>query len=305
MNGDRKLKKYFVYINEYIKALRIMSLTLALAATSFGIIAAYRMGEVFNTDTIYAIFLIAIITIAGLLSQVGANLINDYFEGSFKYRDYSKKKINFLGKQRSYFDIFVFLSGLAALGIACLIGIYLIYITDIYMFIIGIVGIVGSYAYTGEPFVYKTKGLGVPLSFILMGPLMIFGAFYPFVQTFSWYPILLGLPVSMFVPAMMVSNEMRDFSRDERLAIGTLSVLLGSKRSLLLYDILVFGAFVLTVLFVIIGLYPIQSLAALVLIPLALKARGCVKRFERLSIPYTNQIHLLYFIIVATCLIIW
>ncbi len=299
------MKRYFVYIKEYIIALRLMSLTLALAATSFGIIAAYRLGEMSNKNTFYAVFLIAIITIAGLLSQVGANLINDYFEGSFKYRDYSKTKVKFLGKERSYFDIFVFLSGLAALGIACLIGIYLIYITDIYMFIIGIIGIIGSYAYTGEPFVYKTKGLGVPLSFVLMGPLMTFGAFYPFTQTFSWDPILLGLPVSMFVPAMMIGNEMRDFSRDERLSIGTLSVIIGPRFSLLLYQFLVFGAFILTIFYVIVGLYPIQSLLALILLPLAIKASRCVKRFERLSIPYTNQIHLSYFIIVAGCLIIW
>ena len=299
------MKRYFVYIKEYIIALRLMSLTLALAATSFGIIAAYRLGEMSNKNTFYAVFLIAIITISGLLSQVGANLINDYFEGSFKYRDYSKTKVKFLGKERSYFDIFVFLSGLAALGIACLIGIYLIYITDIYMFIIGIIGIIGSYAYTGEPFVYKTKGLGVPLSFVLMGPLMTFGAFYPFTQTFSWDPILLGLPVSMFVPAMMIGNEMRDFSRDERLSIGTLSVIIGPRFSLLLYQFLVFGAFILTIFYVIVGLYPIQSLLALILLPLAIKASRCVKRFERLSIPYTNQIHLSYFIIVAGCLIIW
>lgn len=299
------MKRYFIYVKEYIIALRLMSLTLALAATSFGIIAAYRSGDVFDKNTFYAVFLIVIITIAGLLSQVGANLINDYFEGSFKYRDYSKTKIKFLGKERSYFDIFVFLTGLAALGVACLIGIYLIYITDIYMFIIGIIGIIGSYAYTGEPFVYKTKGLGVPLSFILMGPLMTFGAFYPFAQTFSWYPILLGLPVSMFVPAMMIGNEMRDFSRDERLSIGTLSVIIGPRFSLLLYEFLVFGAFILTIIYVILGLYPIQSLSALILLPLAIKASRCVKRFERLSIPFTNQIHLSYFIIVAGCLIIW
>ncbi len=299
------MKKYFIYVKEYIIALRLMSLTLALAATSFGMIAAYRSGVIYNKSMLHTIFLVIIITVAGLLSQVGANLINDYFEGSFKYRDYSKTKIKFLGKERSYFDIFVFLSGLAALGIACLIGLYLIYITDVYMLIIGLIGIIGSYSYTGEPFVYKTKGLGVPLSFILMGPLMTFGAYYPFSQTFTWYPILLGLPVSLLVPAMMLGNEMRDFKRDERLSIGTLSVIIGPRLSLLLYDCLVFGTFILTVLYVILGLFPFQSLFALILLPLALKARGCVKNFERLGIPYTNKIHLMYFVIVAITLIVW
>jgi len=299
------LKKIFIYIKEYIIALRLLSLTLALAATTFGIISAVRLGYVFKGNLTHEIILIVLITIAGLLSQVGANLINDYFEGSFKYRNYSKRKVKFLAKDRSYFDIFVFLSGLAALGVACLIGIYLIYISDMYMLLIGLVGIIGSYAYTGEPFVYKTKGLGVPLSFFLMGPLMTFGAFYPFAQTFSWHPILLGLSVSMFVPALMISNEMRDFKRDERLSLGTLSVKLGPKLSLLLYDFLVFGAFVLTIVFVILRFYPIQTLLSLLLIPIALRARKCVKSFERLSIPYTNQVHMGYFVIVALCLIIW
>lgn len=88
---NSKFKKYWIYIKEYLIAMRLLSLTLALAATSFGIIAAYRMEEIFKGDKIYSIFLISIITIAGLFSQLGANLINDYFEGSFKYRDYSEK----------------------------------------------------------------------------------------------------------------------------------------------------------------------------------------------------------------------
>jgi 1,4-dihydroxy-2-naphthoate octaprenyltransferase len=299
------MKTLTLYIKEYIIALRVLSLTLALAATTFGIISAYRMGFLFKENTWHDILLIALITIAGLLSQAGANLINDFFEGSFKYRDYSKTKIKFLGKERSYFDIFVFLTGLAALGVACLIGLYLIYISTIYMFYIGIIGIIGSYAYTGEPFVYKTKGLGVPLSFFIMGPLMVFGAFYPFGLQFTWYPILLGLPVSMFVPALMISNEMRDFKRDKRLAMGTLSQLIGPKFSLILYETLVFGAFSLTILYTLIGLYPYQTLLTFVLFPTALKARKCVKNFERLSIPYTNQLHLGYFVIVVICLIIW
>ncbi|MCK8058972.1 MULTISPECIES: prenyltransferase [unclassified Fusibacter] len=293
------------YIKEYIIALRVFSLTLALAATTFGMISAYRAGS-FNTSTpLFNVFLVIIITIAGVASQAGANLINDYFEGSFKYRDYSKTKVMFLGKERSYFDLLVFLSGLAALGLAGLIGLYLIYITDWWMLAIGLVGLIGSYAYTGEPFVYKTKGLGVPLSFVLMGPLMLIGASYPFMKTISLYPVVIGLPVSLFVPALMISNEMRDFKRDKRLAMGTLSVLLGPKKSLMLYDVLVFGAFVLTLLYILLGIYPVQTLLVFISFPTALKARGCVKRFERLSIPYTNRLHLMYFTVVTICLLLF
>jgi 1,4-dihydroxy-2-naphthoate octaprenyltransferase len=293
------------WIKEFITALRVLSLTLALGATNIGILAAYRDGSMQETGSLRTIILITLITIAGLASQAGANLINDFFEGSFKYNDPSEKKLSFLGKERTVFDIIVFLAGLAALGLAALIGIYLIYITDWKMLVIGLIGIIGSYAYTGEPFVYKTKGLGVILSFILMGPLMLLGAYYPFSATLSWYPIILGLPISMLVPAMMLSNEMRDFKRDKRLSMGTLSTIIGPKASLILFDILVFGSFALTALYTVLKIYPVQTLLIFLLFPIAVKAHGLVARFERSSIPWTNRLHLAYLGLLTVTLLIF
>lgn len=285
--------------------MRIFSLTLALGATTLGILAAWRGGALERPITLHNLFLIALITIAGVASQLGANLINDYFEGSFKYIDPSEKRLRFLGKDRTVFDVFVFLSGIAALGLAGLIGLYLVYLTDWIMLLIGIVGLLGSYAYTGEPFVYKTKGLGVILSFLLMGPLMTLGAFYPFAETLNWYPVLLSLPLSMLVPALMISNEMRDFKRDDRLSMNTLSTIVGHRWSLRLYDFLVFGSFILVGIYAATGFYPPQCLAVALLLPVAIKARGCVARFERLSIPWTNRLHLGFFVILTTALWIW
>jgi len=299
-----KLETLINYMKNYWIAMRVLSLTLALSATSYGMVAAFRAGFLFKETLVHDVFLVVIITGAGLASQLGANLINDYFEGSFKYLDPSQRRMHFLGKDRSYFDVFVFLSGIGALGFAGLVGLYLIYITDYKMLIIGLVGLMGSYAYTGEPFVYKTKGLGAPLSFILMGPLMLLGAYYPFSKTLEWYPVILGLPMSLFVPALMISNEMRDFKRDKRLSMGTLSVRIGSVNSLILYDVLVFGAFVLLVLYVGLGLYPVWSLLGFLSLPLAIKGHKCVSKFERLSIPYTNKLHVSFSIIVWLTLVL-
>ena len=142
-----------------------------------------------------------------------------------------------------------------------------------------------------EPFVFKRKGLGVIISFIAMGPLMVLGASFPFTKELSLYPIYLALPASLFIPALMISNEMRDFTRDERLSIGTLSVRIGSKYSTYLYRTLVFGAYILTVLYVIAGIYHPVSLAVFLTLPLALKANHSVTNFEKLGIPYTNSLH--------------
>jgi 1,4-dihydroxy-2-naphthoate octaprenyltransferase len=180
---------------------------------------------------------------------------------------------------------------MACFGAASLIGLYLICITNIQMLIIGLIGVIGSYAYTGEPFVYKRHGLGVPLSFILMGPLMVYGAYFPFALHFSWYPVILALPASFLIPALMISNEMRDYSRDTNLSLGTLSVRIGSKTSKLIYEFLVFGAFALVLLYVITGIYPLSALLLFITFPAALKAHRCVSQRKGLGIPYTNNLH--------------
>ncbi|TGY42765.1 prenyltransferase [Clostridium sartagoforme] len=299
MNKDYVIK----FIKDSWKAFRPFSLTLAIGSTTLGIVAAYKMGAI-NFSSSRDLLLVILVTIAGLLAQSGANLVNDYFEGSFRYYRPSGRKVKFLGVDRTYFDIYVFLWAMACFGLSSLIGLYLIYITDYKMLIIGLIGIFGAYAYTGEPFVFKRKGLGVPISFITMGPLMVLGASYPFTKELSLYPILLSLPASFIIPALMISNEMRDFQRDANLSLGTLSVRIGSKLSTYIYRFLVFGAYILTAIYVMLDFYPITTLLVFITLPIALKAHRAVCKFEKLGIPYTNNLHWTFtLLLIATLLI--
>ncbi|MBS5939679.1 prenyltransferase [Clostridium sp.] len=299
MNKDYVIK----FIKDSWKAFRPFSLTLAIGSTTLGIVAAYKMGAI-NFSNSRDLLLVILVTIAGLLAQSGANLVNDYFEGSFRYYRPSGRKVKFLGVDRTYFDIYVFLWAMACFGLSSLIGLYLIYITDYKMLIIGLIGIFGAYAYTGEPFVFKRKGLGVPISFITMGPLMVLGASYPFTKELSLYPILLSLPASFIIPALMISNEMRDFQRDANLSLGTLSVRIGSKLSTYIYRFLVFGAYILTAIYVMLDFYPITTLLVFITLPIALKAHRAVCKFEKLGIPYTNNLHWTFtLLLIATLLI--
>ncbi len=249
------VRRVISFMKAYIKAMRLLSLSLALAATTFGILAAFRDGSMKSRSTSENALLVILVTVAGLASQLGANLINDYFEGSFKYTDPGTRTLVFLGRKRSVFDVFVFLSGLAVLGLAGLIGLYLVWQCGWIMLAIGLTGLIGSYSYTGEPVVYKKRGLGAVLSFLLMGPLMLLGAYYP-----------------------------------------------GPRRSLMLYDILMFGSLALSLLYVLTGIYPLAAAAVLGILPLTLKARSCVARMSRLGIPWTNRVHLLMFLFLAAVL---
>lgn len=285
-------------------ASRPLSLTLAVASTTLGIVVAYKQGLLFNENLALDLLKVAMITLAGILAQLGANFINDYFEGSFRYHRPKGRTRYFLGVERGYFDILVFLCGMLSFAGAAGLGLVLVWMSNKTLLIIGIIGIVGSYAYTGEPFVYKRRGLGVPLSFILMGPLMVYGAYLPFASTFSIVPILMALPPSFFIPALMLSNEMRDFTRDKGLSLGTLSVRIGSEKSKRLYFGLVAGAYILTVVYTVIGLYHWSALFVLCTLPLAKKAYHCVATFQGLGIPYTNNLHWLFnLIIILSCIL--
>jgi 1,4-dihydroxy-2-naphthoate octaprenyltransferase len=298
------MNKLKSFIKNYWIALRVFSLTLAFAATAYGILAAYINGYFSEQSPAYMTFLVIIILIAGLASQAGANLINDFFEGSFKYPPQGTKTINFLKRDRTYFDVFVFISGILILLLAGLIGLYLVYRTNIWMLVIGLIGLIGSYSYTGEPIVYKKHALGVPISFILMGPLMSLGSYYAIAGSFSFTPILISLPTALLIPALMISNEMRDFLRDQKFAMGTLTVKIGSKASTFLFISLVSGVYILTILYVIIGLYPIYSLVSFISIPYAIKAIDNVRNAKNLGIQNTTKVHFTYSLIIIICFLI-
>jgi 1,4-dihydroxy-2-naphthoate octaprenyltransferase len=284
-------------------ALRVRTLSLACAGAGYGLLAAHYRGLLFGRGIAYGWHLVILILIAGLAAQAGANLINNYFEGEFHYHNFSDQQIIFLGRKRTIFDVMVFLSGMAIFGVAALIGIYLIWLTDQTMMLIGLVGLLGAYAYTGEPFVFKRYGLGVFLSFLLMGPLMNFGAWYGVTGRLSWFPVVFGLPISFFVPALMLSNEIRDITDDSLCGVGTLSVRLGRTWSIILFDALISGAFIFTLWYVYIGIYPVASLIVLIALPVAFIGHKKVISDESVATPVTNRMHLLFFCLLTGALV--
>lgn len=128
-----------------------------------------------------------------------------------------------------------------------------------------------------------------------MGPLMTLGAWYPFGGGWSWYPTLVGLPLSFLVPALMVSNELRDYHRDRRLVAGTVSTRIGPAATRRLYSMLLSGSCLSAIVLVIARIFPLHYLAVVLLLPLALRARSSVGAHARTGIPWTNSLHLAFF----------
>ena len=73
----------------------------------------------------------------------------------------------------------------SAFALAVVVGAYLAWLRGPAIVVLGVLGLVGGYGYTAPPLQYKYHALGVPLVFLLMGPLMVEGAYYAVTGTWS------------------------------------------------------------------------------------------------------------------------
>jgi 1,4-dihydroxy-2-naphthoate polyprenyltransferase len=215
-------------LRAWLKALRPASLVIAGFSCFLGVALAWREGRADPLNTI-------LVLAAGIVLQAGVNLINDFFE--FKQRKVDDKfaHLAVFGAERDLLEWFIFGTGLACFAIVVPVGLFLAWRTGWPLLALGAVGFAGGYFYTGEPFNYKRRGLGVVFVFFLMGVLMVVGSYYAVSGTLAWLPVWTSIPVSLLVSLILLTNELRDYEPDGRHAIRTLTVRMGYRAACVLY----------------------------------------------------------------------
>src|SRR5262249_42781351 len=137
-----------------------------------------------------------------------------------------------------------FLLALLACAGAAAVGVWLITVRGWPVAVFGLLGLIGGLGYTAPPFQYKYRALGLPLVFLLMGPLMVVGAYYVISGGYSWEALVASLPVGLLVGAILHGNEWRDISDDARAGIRTFSIVAGRRVAHTGYLTLVVGAYI-------------------------------------------------------------
>jgi 1,4-dihydroxy-2-naphthoate polyprenyltransferase len=160
---------------------------------------------------------------------------------------------------------------IAAFAVAVLAGIVLVQARGWPIVALGLIGLIGGYTYTAPPFQYKYGPIGLPLVFLLMGPLMVIGSFYAVSGRFDPAAVAASIPVGLLVAAILHGNEWRDISEDARAGAVTFSVRAGRNAAHWLYIGLVVGAYVALSAGVVIGLLPTWTLLAMLSLPLLVR----------------------------------
>ena len=154
-----------------------------------------------------------------------------------------------------------------AFGLAILVGVYLIWLRGPAILVLGLLGLLGGWGYTAPPLEYKNRALGVPLVFLLMGPLMVEGSYFAVSGAWSLTAIVLSIPIGLLVAAILHGNEWRDIREDSRAGISTLSARIGRKWAHYGYIGLVLGAYIVLAFSVIAEILPAWVMLAIVSLP--------------------------------------
>ena len=247
-------------LKAWFMAMRPWSFTAAFVPVALGTALAWDQGY-FHPG----LFLLT--ALGGICVQVGTNFINtygDYRSGVDTVESAHTCPQVVTGAMR---PAAMKRAGLIAFGLAAFIGLMLAWLRGWEVLAVGLLGIIGGYTYTAGPIPYKYKGAGSFAVFFLMGPLMVWPAWFIQTGQYSWLPVLVSLPVGFLVAAILNGNDVRDIAHDRAAGIITPATELGSFSGLGLQRFLYLAAFLSLVALTAFGLLPLTALLPLLLLP--------------------------------------
>ena len=264
----------FNNIKKYIIATRPWSFTMSLISVSVGTLLAAEEGSIS--------WLWFAITATGItLFHGAANLINDYFDTLYdidqedsptaKYRPQPIIS-GMLTPRQTIVEASVFLVLTIAIGMAAAV------IRSWHILWIGLIGLFTSIYYTAGPVKFKYRALGECAVFMMWGPLMIEGAYAVQRQALSLKALYVSVPFGVLVALVLFANNMRDIAYDSRHNIKTVSIMLGSRNSFILFAGLIALAYAYVLGMILTGIMSLWGLLIFLSIP---KAVSLLRTFKK------------------------
>ena len=209
--------------------------------------------------------------LGSIFIQIGTNLANDYSDakrGADTVDRLGPVRVTSAGlvtPQRVMVATWIAF----AAAVAC--GIYLTAVAGIVILLIGIVSIAAGVLYTGGPRPYGYAGLGELFVFLFFGLVAVNGSYYVQVEQLDALPLGLSIAVGFLATAILVVNNVRDIETDRRAGKMTMAVRVGRHNAVVLYRLLVLGAFLVLPISLVGADASLLPLIGLLALPLAIK----------------------------------
>ncbi len=144
-------------------------------------------------------------------------------------------------------------------GIAILLGFYISFTSSWWVAVIGVVGMIIGYLYTGGPLPIAYTPFGELFSGLLMGTVIIGISYFIQTLTITKEIIFISIPVAIFIGAILLANNIRDLDNDKESGRRTLAILLGRKQAIQFLGLMFLIAYALTAIYIINDILPIWS----------------------------------------------
>ncbi|HEX6108383.1 MAG TPA: 1,4-dihydroxy-2-naphthoate octaprenyltransferase [Ktedonobacteraceae bacterium] len=184
------------------------------------------------------------ITLAAvLLLQIGAHLVNDYYDYLRGIDTSNSLGSGGLIQQGLIKPVRVLSFGLIALGLGALLGAFVAVSGGWLVFVFGLIGVLAAYFYSGVPKALSSLALGELLFFFIFGPMLTLGSYMVQTGHLDRVAYIYGISLGILATAFIHLNNMRDTASDAPAGKLTLASLLGLRLSRTLYVVLVLGAY--------------------------------------------------------------
>lgn len=221
---------------------------------------------------------------AVVCGHIGANIFNDYFDSKSgndwqdprEHLFFGGSKIiqkGLLGEKEVFRTASAFMIASALFVVALQVM-----LPKIPIVIFGACVLILAFFYTSPPLKLVYRGWGELAIFILFGTAIVTGSYVILTgKYFGIREILLSLPISFLVTAILYSNEVPDYPVDRASGKNNLVVRIGPAKAWLGYFLLILGALASMIICVVMRILPAISLPALILFALYAKPLRLIK----------------------------
>ena len=260
-------------IRKYVIATRPWSFTMSLISVTVGTLLAAEEGPIGWTW-------FAVTALGITLFHAAANVINDYYDTLYKidqpdsptakYRPQPILSGMLTPRQLLWEAVILF-------ALTFTIGLTTAFIRSYHVLWIGIIGLLTSIYYTAGPVKFKYRALGEFAVFMMWGPLMVEGAYAVQRQALSVKALYISIPFGILVALVLFANNMRDIDYDSRHNVKTLSIVLGSQKSYILFAVLIMTAYASVLGMIALGIMSLWGFLIFLSLP---KALSLLKTFK-------------------------
>ncbi|WP_096152843.1 MULTISPECIES: 1,4-dihydroxy-2-naphthoate polyprenyltransferase [Bacillus] len=188
---------------------------------------------------------------ASLLIQAATNMFNEYYDYKRGLDNENSVGIGGAIVRDGVSPTTVLRLAFIFLGIATILGIYICMSTSWWLAVIGTVCMAAGYFYTGGPIPIAYTPFGEVVAGFFMGLVIIAIAFFIQTGTVSTLSILVSIPASILVGAILLANNIRDLDGDKENGRKTIAILVGRQNAIHLlaamfivsYGLIVYFAF--------------------------------------------------------------